>query len=443
MKSKSNLGENPAATILNRRRLLQFLAASPVIAGKAKDLMAAEGEYVPSARAEDPYIWKPYDPNFLLEKAEDALDVFDFEATAHKNMIASFSQTHWGFMSTGADSEDTYRANRHDMSKFVIRSRRLRGFPDKEVDTTRTMFGTKWSQPFFICPTGRNGAYHAEGEVGVGKAAGKHNVMQCLAPNSTFGIPEVNKARGNGTPVVFQLYQQGNFEHSKALLARAEREGCKAVMLTVDGVSSRKDMQFARQQRDDKKLCLTCHTIRPGGKPTAVQLSSKIDGNFKEFTEEMYNQKFTPDSMTWDWPKRVRDVTKMDIFIKGITDVEDALMCIKLGYGIHVSNHGGRNEDTGRSTINSLSQIAPAVKGRAPIFVDSGFRRGMDIVKALAMGATMVGFGRPYIWGLGAFGADGVDKVISILKAETLAAMQQVGAGSVKELTPDLIQRAL
>jgi isopentenyl diphosphate isomerase/L-lactate dehydrogenase-like FMN-dependent dehydrogenase len=149
------------------------------------------------------------------------------------------------------------------------------------------------------------------------------------------------------------------------------------------------------------------------------------------------------DKLTWDYVKRVRDFTKMDVFVKGIMDVEDALMCVKVGCGVYVSNHGGRNEDTGKSSIAAFSEIAPIIKNKAPMFVDGGFRRGMDIVKALSMGATMVGFGRPYLWGLGAFGEAGVDKVIQIMKAEVTAAMQQVGVTSVKELEPRLVQRAI
>jgi 4-hydroxymandelate oxidase len=388
-------------------------------------------------RADDPYIWKPYDPNYLIQKPEDALDVFEFEPVAHKNVPSA----HWGFMSTGADGEGTYRANRQDMSRFTIRSHRLRDV--HTVDTTREMFGTKWDMPFFLCPVGRQGLFHPDAEVAVGRAAGKHNIMQALATNSTYSMTDVNKAR-NGTPIVFQLYQQSDWEMTKALIARAEREGSKGILLTVDGVSGRKDMQFARTIRDAKELCVTCHTIRPGNNPKAVQLSSKSDGNFSEIPTAMWDEKHEPDKLTWEYVKRVRDFTKMQMFIKGITDVDDALMCAKLGYGVHVSNHGGRNEDTGRSGIECLAEIAPALKGKVPIFADSGYRRGMDIVKALALGATMVGFGRPYLWGLGAFGEAGVDKVIQIMKAEVIAAMQQLGVTSLKELNPSMIiKRAL
>ena len=417
-----------------RRKFLLFLAASPVLALTTETVMGATAAEL-QVMAEDPYIWKPYDPNFLITRPEDALDVFEFEPVAHKNVPLA----HWGFMSTGADSEGTYRANRHDMSKFVMRSRRLRDV--RVMDTTREMFGHKWAMPFFLCPTGRQGMYHNDGEAGVGRAAGRHNIAQGLATNTTFSITEVNKAR-NGTPVIFQLYQHENWEISKALIARAEREGSRAILLTVDGVSARKDMQAARSVRDDKRLCVTCHDVRPGN-PKGVVFDQKKTPNFSEIPESLWAQEFVRDKLTWDYVKRVRDFTKMDVFVKGIMDVEDALMCVKVGCGVYVSNHGGRNEDTGKSSIAAFSEIAPIIKNKAPMFVDGGFRRGMDIVKALSMGATMVGFGRPYLWGLGAFGEAGVDKVIQIMKAEVTAAMQQVGVTSVKELEPRLVQRAI
>ena len=425
---------NPLNAARNRRWFLKYLAASPVLAASTREALAATVAEM-QTRPDDPYIWRPFDPNYIIEKPDDALDLFDFEAAAHKKV----SSAHWGFMSTGADGEGTYRANRQDIAKFAIRSRRLRDV--KTVDASRELFGHKWSMPFLLCPTGRNGMYHADGEAGVGRAAGRHNIAQGLATNVTFGVTDVNKAR-NGTPVLFQLYQQENWEISKSLIARAEREGCKTLLLTIDGVSARKDLQFARGVRADSRLCMECHEVRPNN-PKSPILSARKGGNFTEVPPDLWDQKFTPDKMTWEYVKRVRDFTKMDIFVKGITDVEDAVMCAKLGYGVWVSNHGGRNEDTNRSSIACLAEIAPAVKGKVPIVVDSGFRRGMDVVKALAMGATMVGFGRPYLWGLGAFGEAGVDKVIQIMKAEVIAAMQQVGVTSVKELRPDMIIRAL
>jgi isopentenyl diphosphate isomerase/L-lactate dehydrogenase-like FMN-dependent dehydrogenase len=146
-------------------------------------------------------------------------------------------------------------------------------------------------------------------------------------------------------------------------------------------------------------------------------------------------------AMTWDFFKRLRDITKMKIVIKGILAYEDAVIAADNGIdAIIVSNHGGRADDSGLSTISALPDIVAAVKGRMPILVDSGFRRGTDIVKALAMGATAVGIGRPYIWGLGAFGQPGVERVLELLRVELHTMMQQVGAPRIADLKPAMVQ---
>ena len=138
-------------------------------------------------------------------------------------------------------------------------------------------------------------------------------------------------------------------------------------------------------------------------------------------------------AMTWDYLKRLRDITKMKVVIKGLLAWEDAKLAADYGYdAIIVSNHGARSEDSGRSTIDALPEIVDAVNGRMPILIDSGFRRGTDICKALCMGATAVAIGRPYLWGLGAFGQPGVERVLELMRIELFAIMQQVGATSVK-----------
>jgi 4-hydroxymandelate oxidase len=136
-------------------------------------------------------------------------------------------------------------------------------------------------------------------------------------------------------------------------------------------------------------------------------------------------------------------VTKMKVVLKGILAHEDAVLAVKLGIdGIIVSNHGARSEDSGRSTIDALPEIIEAVKGRMPVLVDSGFRRGTDIAKALCIGAQGVCVGRPYVWGLGAFGQPGVEQVLELLRIELRAIMQQLGAPTIKHLVPAMVRRA-
>jgi 4-hydroxymandelate oxidase len=146
-------------------------------------------------------------------------------------------------------------------------------------------------------------------------------------------------------------------------------------------------------------------------------------------------------ALTWDYLKRIRDATRMKCVVKGILAAEDAKMAADNGYdAVIVSNHGGRNSDAIGSTIDALPDIIAAVNGRIPVLIDSGFRRGTDIVKALAMGAAGVAVGRPYLWGLGAFGEPGVERVLELLRTELSAAMGQVGAPNVKAIVPAMVK---
>ena len=221
-------------------------------------------------------------------------------------------------------------------------------------------------------------------------------------------------------------------------MTRAEKAGCLAVAVTVDRNGGRNQETLARLQRTDTRECSACHD------------RSSLQANLKR--RPMYegvdltgltvggNQS---SAMTWDFFKRLRDTTKMKIVIKGILAHEDAKLAADAGIdAIIVSNHGARSEDSGRSTIDALPEIIEAVGGRMPVLVDSGFRRGTDIVKALCMGAQGVCVGRPYIWGLGAFGQPGVERVLELLRIELRVIMQQIGAPSIKHLTPAMVRRA-
>jgi isopentenyl diphosphate isomerase/L-lactate dehydrogenase-like FMN-dependent dehydrogenase len=150
----------------------------------------------------------------------------------------------------------------------------------------------------------------------------------------------------------------------------------------------------------------------------------------------------TSPSLTWDFVKRVRDVTTMKIVLKGIETREDAQFSVENGVdGIIVSNHGGRAQASGRGTIDCLPEVVQAVNGRIPVMIDGGFRRGSDIFKALALGASAVGIGRPYLWGLAAFGQPGVERVLDILRRELNLMMGQTGARSLKEIGSNSIVR--
>jgi len=217
---------------------------------------------------------------------------------------------------------------------------------------------------------------------------------------------------------------------------RAEKAGCLAVAVTIDRSGGRNQETLFRLRRTDTRDCSGCHD-NSSLKASLVR-RAMYDGL------DVSGLKNTQSSaMTWDFLKKLRDTTKMKIVLKGVLAYEDAVLAAEAGMdGIIVSNHGGRSEDGGRATIDALPEIVEAVKGRMPILVDSGFRRGTDIVKALCLGATAVCVGRPYIWGLGAFGQSGVERVLELLREELYGAMQQVGAPTIKHLVPAMVRRA-
>jgi isopentenyl diphosphate isomerase/L-lactate dehydrogenase-like FMN-dependent dehydrogenase len=177
--------------------------------------------------------------------------------------------------------------------------------------------------------------------------------------------------------------------------------------------------------REDMRTCSNCHTGQP--KPIFEGLNMQGVG-------------LNDPSLTWDVIGRMKEVTDMNVFIKGVEVGIDASLAVENGAdGIWVSNHGARATETGRGTIECLPEIVNAVNGRIPIIIDSGFRRGTDIYKALAMGASAVGIGRPYIWGLGAFGQAGVERVLDLLNRELLITMQGSGTPTIASIGPDYV----
>ena len=408
----------------SRRRFLQYLAASPLLAAGGMESFANE---LPS-KLPDPMIWTSFSQQ-LIKAPKEAINVFDFEPVARANVPPA----HFGYMASGIDDEVTLRANREGFLKYQLRPRRLNDV--SKVDMSVELFGTKYSSPIFICPTGGNKFFHPDGESAVAKAARTGDHLQILSTAANDSVEDVTKARG--APIWFQLYASPQWEVAKALIQRADAAGCPVLVVTTDRVGGRNQETLFRLMREDARECSTCHDRSSFAKRNARR--HNYDGiDLSQITGSAESS-----NLTWETVRRMRDITKMKIVLKGILTPEDAEFAVKNGMdGILVSNHGGRGEDSGRSTIDALPEIITAVNGRMPVIVDSGFRRGTDVVKALAMGAQAVGIGRPYLWGLGAFGQEGVEKVLELVRRETRAAMQQCGVRSVKELDRSFVRRA-
>ena len=384
----------------SRRQFLHYLAASPV-AGALSGLdvaLGADGVASPG----------------------DAIDIFDLEATARGNIPTA----HWGYLSTGVNDDGTLRANREAFARYFVRSRRL--VDVKGVDPSVNILGTRWPTPIIIAPVGSQRAFHAEGELATARAAKSRDHLQILSTVSSTSIEEVAAARG--APVWFQLYTMGGWSGVQSRLRRAEAAGSPVVVLTVDLVADWQDRHtLLRAERADTRDCTACHS----GDGIAARGKPMLEGSD-------YDAPLMP--LTWEFLDRLKDSTSMRVFVKGIVRADDAERCIEHGVdGIIVSNHGGRGDDSGRGTLDSLAEVAPAVAGRVPLFMDGGIRRGVDIFKALALGADAIMVGRPYIWGLGAFGQAGVERALDILTVELKVAMQGFGTPTVDDIGPEYL----
>jgi len=405
-------------TLTSRRRLLSFLAASPLLGGEA---LAQE------RRLPDPMVWGARNLDKLIGSPREALDVFDFEAVARKNLPPA----HFGYLASGVDDDLTLRANREGFQKFQLRPRRL--VDVGRLDTRMELFGETYGSPIVVAPTGSNRAFHEDGELAVARAAKVGNHLEMLSTVATTSIEDAIEARGR--PVWFQLYPTDKWEVAETLARRAEKAGAGTIVVTVDVVARQNFETLSRMMRTDTRDCSSCHAL---SMKAFVQRKPSFDGI--DITGVNSTGHTT---LTWSFVKRLRDTVKTRLLVKGLLTAEDARLAVDAGLdGIVVSNHGGRADDSGRSTIDALPEVLEAVGGKVPVLIDSGFRRGTDIAKALAMGARAVCIGRPYLWGLGAFGQPGVERVLGLLQGELRAAMMQLGAPSLKDLVPAMVRRA-
>jgi isopentenyl diphosphate isomerase/L-lactate dehydrogenase-like FMN-dependent dehydrogenase len=402
----------------SRRRFLGLLAASPLLpyldlpsqwfGGPGRGALAAAKQGGAAAADGD-----------LIAAARDALSVLDFEPVAR----AKLSAAHYAWMSGGGDDGSTVLANREGFEQYQIRSRRL--VDVSKLDTGVRLLGSAWETPIFLCPVSGHRMYHPEGELATSRAARAKKHLQMLSTMTTTPVEDVNAARGE--PVWFQLYHRNDWGQTRQLVKRVEAAGCPALVFTVDLIGGRNPEPFLRVQRQNRDQCGACHV----GEPMA---DTKNRPMLNALTPAAGSQPElgTP---TWDYIKRLKDATRMKLLVKGIVTREDAEVAIQHGVnGVFVSNHGGRADNTLRSTIESVPDVVAGVRGRVPVIVDSGFRRGTDVFKALALGATAVGVGRPYIWGLTAFGQEGVEAVLELLRRELQLAMRQAGVTSVSAI---------
>jgi 4-hydroxymandelate oxidase len=389
------MGTSAAAQIeseKNRRRFLQFLGASPLLA-LPESLLAQTGP---------------------LASPEDAINVMDFEEAAHRVLPPA----HWGYMASGVDDDATLRANLAGYRQIQIRPRRL--VDVSKADLRMQIFGQTWEAPILICPVGNQKAFYPQGELATARAAKTKRTIQILSGVTSYPVEQVSKELGR--PPWFQLYMPRKWQDTVKLVKRVEAAGCPVLVWTVDLLAGRNTETAERFRRMDTRDCTACHLTAKGG----VRHRPMFDG--------LTNEEFNPPEATWEFVDRLRKITSMKLVLKGIETAEDARLCREHGVdAIHLSNHGGRATETGRATIESLPEVVDAA-GPLPVILDGGIRRGTDVFKALALGARAVGIGRPYIWGLSAFGQAGVERVLDLLRAELTLIMRQAGTPSLRQI---------
>jgi len=386
----------------DRRRFLQYLAASPLL---------------PHLRAQQAGLTKP----------EDGLSVMDFEDAAHR----ALPPAHYGYMASGVDDDLTLKVNHEAFQHYRLRVRRL--VDGSKPDLRTELFGQMWDSPVFICPCGSQRAFHPDGEFATARAAKNKQTQMILSTQTSIPIEDVNKAYGN--PVWFQLYTTSRWDATEKLVKRAEDSGSPVLVFTIDQQAGRNTEMQARIRPQDTRNCTGCHE---GGGPSTFSQKGKpmyagIDSNGLALVDP---------ALTWTSVDRLKKFTRMKVVLKGIVTREDAILARQHGAdGIIVSNHGGRAEESGLATIDCLAEVVEGA-GPLPVMLDGGVRRGTDVYKALALGARAVGIGRPYLWGLSAFGQPGVERILDILHAELQLTMRQCGTPAIKQITKASVQKA-
>ena len=400
------------STTHHRRAFLRFLAGSPYVA--ALGGVAA-------------YAQKTAEMADVILDPKDAFSVMDFEEAARRKVLPG----HWAYMKSGVDEDGTLYANHEGYKHVQLRPRRLRDAT--KVDMRTELFGTTYNSPIFTCPTGGERSFHPDGELAVARATKARGTLQVLSTATSTGVEDVNKAHGQ--PVWYQLYAPTSWDACEKIVKRVQAAGCPVIALTVDNTTGRNSETFNRTRPKDLSQCKTCHE---GGAGPTIRERKMYDGI------DMTGVGGQNPAMTWEFVNRLRKAVTVKLIIKGIDTREDARLCVEHGIdGILVSNHGGRSTETLRPTIEALPEVVAEVGNRIPVFVDGGVRRGTDAFKALALGAKGVGIGRPFLWGLGAFGQAGVDRVLEIMQAELKLVMGNCGTQNVAAIdrsyvaTPD------
>ncbi|PFH62689.1 hypothetical protein XA68_12367 [Ophiocordyceps unilateralis] len=349
-------------------------------------------------------------------------NLFDFEAVARRVM----KRTAWAYYSSAADDEITMRENHTALHRIWFRPQILVDVEKVHLDTT--MLGTKCAAPFYVTATALGKLGHPEGEVVLTRAAHAHDVIQMIPTLASCSFDDIVDARQGDQVQWLQLYVNKDREITRSIVRHAEKRGCKGLFITVDAP------QLGRREKD-----MRSKFTDSGSDVQAGQATDTSQGAARAISS------FIDPSLSWKDIAWFRGITKMPIVLKGVQRVEDVIRAVDAGVqGVVLSNHGGRQLDFARSGIETLAEVMPVLRergldNRLEVFVDGGFRRASDILKALCLGAKGVGIGRPFLYAMSAYGQQGVERAMQLLKDEMEMDMRLIGCPTVDHLHPGLV----
>jgi len=352
----------------------------------------------------------PNGVNRTFNSILDFKNLFDFEKKSCLNLEAEACD----FLNGGADDLLTLTANHKAYEEIKL-------IPNYLVDvssivTSLNLLGQKLTSPILLSPVGLNQLFNQEGELAVARGSKASGKMMIASHMTSYSFEEISKSYGS--PIWFQMYMTSDKAYNLEILKRVEATGCDTIFLTVD---------------------VPVGGNREGHEGYLARIAQKGDLYFGNFKNGMVST--VVPSLNWESINWLRDNTKLKVVLKGIVSPHDASLAVANGVdGIMISNHGGRQLESNRGTIECLAEIRETVGGQFPLIIDGGIRRGTDIVKALALGANAVAIGRPFVWGLTLFGEQGVTRILDILHAELVRDMMLLGVTSLDQIDQSFVR---
>jgi isopentenyl diphosphate isomerase/L-lactate dehydrogenase-like FMN-dependent dehydrogenase len=355
------------------------------------------------------------------------VNVFDFAKVAK----AKVDPVAWDYMDEGSEDEASLHDNRAKFDDIIIRPHFLQHDVSK-IDISTTLFGKRLEHPIYICPTGGKNCFFKNGEQETAYGAGLANTMMI----TSGGIADVVKS-GKGPKVWWQFTTAAELRTKGQMVDFSEKlqdQGCTGISVTVD-------IYHVSHRERSMHNGLARSWCNAGGVPRDSSGNLKYSPDDVLWTGGDFPKSRPFPTPTWDNIQRLRESSSIPVIVKGIMTAEDTERAMKAGLsGVVVSNHGARQLDQVGATIEALPECVQAAGGKIPVLIDGGFRRGTDVFKALALGASAVGIGRPYLWGLASFGRTGVARVIELLRAELGADMGMAGVANVSQIDRSFVR---